>query len=524
MTRLLPIVFALVAAACAPDCAREGGDARPNVLLVTIDTLRADHVGAYGNRSVHTPVLDRLAAEGAVFLRTYSQTHVTVPSHLTIMSSLPLARHGAITNSSKPPGPVPGLLPAVFRDAGYHTAAFVSARHLGRGGSLGVPLGPTFEVYRSAADWWEPIPADKTTERFTRWLHGNCRAPFFAWVHYWDPHMPYAPPAPFDTMYYHDDPRATRHDSLVGVQYGWALHDTDRVRTALHRFPRETRSLKRELGVSSRLLSDLLVAPFEPPRGAERSPVREERLLSVGRRVREQVPLRPKQASWLAGIRDAAYPRALYAGEVSYVDRALGRAVAEIERLGLAPRTVVVVVGDHGESLGEHGVYFDHYGLHEPCVRVPLVVWAPGRVAPARHGELAGGIDVAPTILRLASLPVPPTMQGRDLFDDAHTSATAFAESDGLKQIMVVEGRWKLIRTLRAFHYVDAFARDEGALELYDLEADPGEQVDVARREAEVASRLAHTLDAWHEAAMRDAPPAAAPERIEGLRALGYVE
>jgi arylsulfatase A-like enzyme len=523
VSRLAAIVLALGACGCAPDCTPTGNDARPNVLLVTIDTLRADHVGAYGNRSVATPVLDRLAAEGVVFLRTYSQTHVTVPSHLSIMSSLPLALHGALTNSSKPARPVPGLLPAVFRDAGYRTAAFVSARHLGRGGPLGVPLGPTFEVYRSAADWYDPIPADKTTERFTRWLHGNCRAPFFAWVHYWDPHMPYAPPAPFDTMYYHDDPRATRHDSLVGVQYGWPLHDTDRLPRALDRVPRDARALKREFGLSGRMLSRGLVAPLEPLPGHERSPVLEERLLSVGRRVRALLPLRPKHAAWLADVRDAAYPRALYAGEVSYVDQALGRAVAELEQLGIARRTVVVVIGDHGESLGEHGVYFDHYGLTEPCLRVPFVVWAPGRVAPARRGELAGGIDVAPTILRLASQPVPPTMQGRDLFDDARAAGPAFAESDGLKQIMIVEGRWKLIRTLRAFHYVDAFARERGAVELYDLDADPSEQVDVAKREPAVTARLVRTLDTWHETVTRDAP-VGVPQRIEGLRALGYVE
>jgi arylsulfatase A-like enzyme len=517
--RLCAIVLAAVASGCTPDCSPEGTVARPNVLLVTIDTLRADHVGAYGSRTVRTPVLDRLAAEGAVFLRTYSQTHVTVPSHLSIMSSLPLARHGALTNSSKPPRPVPGLLPTDFRDAGYRTAAFVSARHLGRGGPLGVALGPTFDVYRSAAEWYEPIPADKTTERFTRWLHDSCRAPFFAWVHYWDPHMPYAPPAPFDTMYYRDDPRATRHESLVGVRYGWPLYDTDRLPAALRHLPGETRALKRELGVSGRALPALLLSPFEPGR----PPGLEQRLVALGRRARGLLPLRPKHAAWLAGIRDAAYPRALYAGEVSYVDRALGHVVAELERLDLARRTIVVVVGDHGESLGEHGVYFDHYGLTEPCVRVPLVVWAPGRVAPARRGELAGGIDVAPTILRLAGLPVPQTMQGRDLFDGAKTAGPAFAESDGMKQIMIVEGRWKLVRTLRAFHYVDDFAREPGTVELYDLDADPAERVDLARREPAVAARLVATLDAWHEAAMRDAP-AAAPERVEGLRALGYVE
>jgi arylsulfatase A-like enzyme len=433
-------------------------------------------------------------------------------------------RHGVISNSAVAPRPVPGLLPGVFRDAGYHTAAFVSARHLGRGGPLGVSLGSGFEVYRSAADWYEPIPADKTTERFAKWLHGNCRAPFFAWVHYWDPHMPYAPPPPFDTMYYRDgDPRSADHHSLDGVEYGWSLHDSDRLRAALDRSPREVRALKRDFSVPGHALPGLLMSPFDPVPGRPPSAALEERLVTLGRHVRAALPLRPKLASWLTGVRDAAYPRALYAGEISYVDRALGRLVHELERLSLTDRTAVVVTGDHGESLGEHGIWFDHYGLREPNVRVPLVVWAPGRVTPARRTDLAGGIDVAPTALALADLPAAPTMQGRDLLREPASSAPVYAESDGLRQLMIVDGHWKLIRTLRGFLYVDAFTQRAGAVELFDLDADPGEQTDVAAREPAVVERLSRALDAWHATNAADAPTPRS-RSIEGLRALGYLE
>ena len=93
----------------------------------------------------------------------------------------------------------------------------------------------------------------------------------------------------------------------------------------------------------------------------------------------------------------------------------LGTDREELERLGLTGRTILVVTADHGESLGEHGLYFAHIGLREPALRVPLIVWAPGRVAAAPDARLARGLDVAPTILRLVGLPAPASMQGRDL-------------------------------------------------------------------------------------------------------------
>src|SRR5206468_8311189 len=104
-----------------------------------------------------------------------------------------------------------------------------------------------------------------------------------------------------------------------------------------------------------------------------------------------------------------------YAGEVSYVDEQIGRLRRGLEDLGLTGRTILVVTADHGESLGEHGIYFDHFGLHDPNLRVPLIVWAPGRVPAARRSDTVRGLDVAPTILRLANLPVPPAMHGSDL-------------------------------------------------------------------------------------------------------------
>src|SRR6185295_10139025 len=101
------------------------------------------------------------------------------------------------------------VLPTLFAQAGYRTAAFVGSKHMGPTGLLGPVLGK-LDVYDAPTRGSVPRPAAETNDHFARWLRGSCRDPFFAWIHYWDPHMPYAPPAPFDTAYYTGDPRAAR--------------------------------------------------------------------------------------------------------------------------------------------------------------------------------------------------------------------------------------------------------------------------------------------------------------------------
>src|SRR5262249_15747522 len=137
-----------LAAGCRPDCTPPAGPVRPNVVLITVDTLRADHLGCYGNTVVRTPALDRLAGEGTLFERCWAETHVTGPSHLSILSSVPPATHGVLTNDRQKARPVVAL-PALFAHAGYRTGAFVSAKHLGPEWTLGPLLSAGIETWKS---------------------------------------------------------------------------------------------------------------------------------------------------------------------------------------------------------------------------------------------------------------------------------------------------------------------------------------------------------------------------------------
>jgi arylsulfatase A-like enzyme len=221
------------------------------------------------------------------------------------------------------------------------------------------------------------------------------------------------------------------------------------------------------------------------------------------------------------------FPFARYAGEVSYTDAQFGRVRAELARLGIADRTIVVLTADHGESLGEHGIWFEHLGLHDPVTRVPLIIVAPGRLAPGRRHDVASGLDVAPTILGLAGLDVPPTMRGRNLLEPGLRPVPIVTEAVRGVQLAMVDGRWKLVRTERSVALTDAFERQAGALELYDLEQDPRERNDLSSSEPDRVRELVARLDDWvarHRAAPPSQAPAPRPDTLEDLRALGYVE
>src|SRR5262249_55405639 len=148
-------------------------------------------------------------------------------------------------------------LPALFAHAGYRTGAFVSAKHLGPEWTLGPLLSAGIETWKSPRRMSVPQRAAETNGEGFRWLHQGCRDPFFAWIHYWDPHMPYEPPPPWDTAYYRGDPRDPRATSMDHVALGWFFYELGGVRAALGERAADVRALKRELGMRSQAVRQL---------------------------------------------------------------------------------------------------------------------------------------------------------------------------------------------------------------------------------------------------------------------------
>jgi len=440
------LLVATLAAACSR-AEHASPPARPNVLLVTIDTFRADRIG-----TGVAPAIDRLAATGLRFSSARTTAPLTLPAHSTVHTGLLPPAHGVRENGAAL-AETHQTIARILGGAGYDTAAFVGAFVLDR--RFGLAQG--FTVYDdqvprdpNATERLEAErPASAVVDRALAWLDKRtppapsnlpARPPappappaFFLWVHLYDPHAPYA----------------------------------------------------------------------APPEYRQR----------------------------------AATP---YDAEVAYADAQLSRLLEQLRLSGELDRTIVIVAGDHGEGLGDHGERTHGMLAYDSTLRVPLVVAAPG-VAAAVRDEAVSLADVAPTILRAAGVTPPDAMKGRDLLGAtisllARRSAGSNDRSEGGKADTtsgvnsgvdlyseteypraagwsplqaLTDGRWMAIRA-------------GGTTELYDLQSDSRQEHDVAAAHPAIATAMAAKAQTIHASAAASASTIA-PDAQERLRALGYV-
>lgn len=453
-------------------------EAPPSVLLVVVDTLRADHVGAMRSagspRPSSTPRLDRFAEGAAVFRRASTPAPFTMPAMASAMTGAWPDRTGVIAHE---PGLTLGswkgaTLAESARRAGLATAAVVANPWLARGGT-GFDRGFDLfsRVYRSGQ---APGASSATavTDEAIRLLDGMAGRRFLMWVHYFDPHMPYTPPARFA-----EAAGASPPPSRVMADFGAEGRDLARVYAA---------------------------------EGYSRD--------------------------------DIEQARRLYEGEVRYVDDEIGRLLAHLDGLGLAAGTVVVVASDHGEALGEHGLYFAHdYTLHEELLRTPLLMKGPGIRAGTRD-DAVSLVDLAPTLCRVARLGCDDAIDGHDLFAAPDPRRPLFAAATPRRSkgtpfpaldVDGPQGRWTMI--LQGGTKLVRMPSSQGTrFAMYDLDRDPGERHDlVANGGADAGARqeLARKLDAWSAKMDAARPPSPAhPHRRRrmrdenALRSLGYLQ
>jgi arylsulfatase A-like enzyme/tetratricopeptide (TPR) repeat protein len=387
--------------------------ARPRVIvLVTIDTLRADRLGSYGSPRKLTPALDRLAAESVRFEAAVAQVPLTLPSHATILTGLRPPSHGVRTNDGfRLPADVPTLAESLLR-AGYRTAAFIGALPLRR--STGIARG--FEQYDDGfLATRNERPANEVVAAAAAWIGEHRQEQLFVWLHLFDPHTPYeAPPE-----------HATRH------------------------------------------------------------------------------------------------PTSPYDAEVEYTDRATGRFFDTLRELGAYDDAFIIVVSDHGESLGEHGERTHGTFLYDATIRIPLLIRMPG-VSPRVVTAPVETTDLAPTIASIARSELP-RHDGIDLTSllagaSGDEERAAYAESS-YQHVLLGWSPLRAIRTAR-WKFVEA-----PRSELYDLVQDPGETTNLASHRASLAAGLSSALPRPVPAGSRAsgrAAEAGREETDERLRSLGY--
>ncbi len=423
---------ALLAAAVAVGCGPSGP---PNVLLIVIDTLRADHLSGYGYARDTSPNLDRLMEQGVRFDAAISNSSWSAPSHATLATGTSTPRHRVLNFSHALPAGIEPLS-AVFQRSGYTTGLFSThfalhngvkrldagfdERRVERNDRDGPVLGAALEWVRALED------------------------PFFLQLVLMGPHAPYA------------------------------------------KYPRS---------YDAELFTDV------PPGGEREHPFTKEVWVGEG-----GIP----RSVQLQGRHDEGFYVNRYDRAVHYTD------------------ALVVVVSDHGEGLGEHGIFAHELHLYDFLVRVPLIVSFPGVVPAGVWEPVVPHVDVAPTILGLAGLPVPRWMDGRDLSEPLRRGeppadevlATGAYHLRGFQRYMVRSRTHKLI--------YDAVS---GTETLYDLDADPAEEMDLLAAggrppsEYGALARELSALRARHaKLRPREMEQDLAPDVLEELRALGYVE
>jgi len=240
----------------------------------------------------------------------------------------------------------------------------------------------------------------------------------------------------------------------------------------------------------------------------------------------------PETLQWLLAkrgpIRDRAWPRAMYQAEIHAMDRQIGRLLQRLAELGLQEETVVVLSADHGESLGEHGIYYDHKGLFEQQLRIPLVIHVPG-LEPRRSEAFVSTIDIVPTLEELLGFRTLSPKAGLSLVGELEglptgeldRRATFVHQAAHNRVVALREGDWKLIWPV---------AREQGHLPkvplLFDLGNDPGEQDDLSAREPQRVEAMKRWLQPWIELGEVEKGSTAdvSPEVLDSLRQLGYAD
>jgi arylsulfatase len=445
----------------------------PSVLLITIDTLRSEHLGCYGYYRDTTPHIDALAENSIVFDRALVSMATTLPSHLSMLTGLYSHQHGVTSNRGGVTVPFvsePGRqsVAVALQTAGYRTAAFVSAPPLDR--STGIAAGFDTYVQPDPASGSYVFAADQTTEAARTWLRNNEDEPFFLWVHYWDPHTVNAPQPPYAGMFQGD---ARQREWLRARGIDPAI--------LTHHFGREPLIAKRYLQSKG------------GPEGFE--------------------------INWddLGALFDR------YDGDVRNVDDRIGELLGELDNLGLGPRTIVAITADHGQSLGEDD-WLGHALISEVNSFVPWILHIPGETA-RRIDRLVSLVDLMPTIVTQLKLPSLNSFlvqaEGRDVlaanFDRDHALTAqqpkTLAKISHPGATALITERWRLILD------------DEGETRLEDL-LDLGAG-DVSEREPGVTGELTGTLQEILARGRTTAAELEATETealLDALEQLGYTE
>lgn len=507
-----------------------------NFVLITLDTQRADYVSAYDPSHVRTPNLDALAGQGTLFKNAYSLIPITLPSHASMFFSEPphLLKN---YNNGQPVRPRKSrpTLASLFKKNGFQTAAFVSMGIL----EAQFGLNEGFDTYDDAfrPDRWY-LTAEEVNQKVLPWLDRNSLNPFFLWVHFSDPHDPYAVPStPPDTRVYFNG-------KLLGADFCMNKYITYDVDLTLERganeitFEVDNPYCKDQNNFQARLDrlkfegspeisdKDIVLAKGWYHRSTDDVFFfrRQGRLRVINRGQRRHVKM-VFRGKLVIPVDEM---KVRYGQEVEYMDAQIGRLWQKMKDLGLLQNTAVLVVGDHGEGLGEYlSSYNDrHVGhvhfLYNVYQKVPFIVYLP-RVRPKTpvREENVSLLDVAPTVASIMGFRRPDFYQGRDLTRLRKNAPLTVYEETFRPE--AVRDRFAILQ--KPWHLI--FTPADSRYELFNQDRDPAEQnnvYDPASLPTGIAA-LKQALDVFARDVLGHKEDVPVTDRNqEMLKSLGYVK
>src|SRR5712691_1144178 len=410
---------------------------KPNIVLLGVDSLRADHMSCYGYPRLTTPHIDRFAQGGTLFERTYSPHIPTTPAYSSMLTGMDCFSTQVVALRHRGPlRPEVRTLPEILQHAGYATTCV---------GFSGNPASRGFDKYLNYTGWgsWNEGRSPKAENLNEVAIPELDRLvaedqPFFLFLRHMDPHAPYLPPAPYERMFYHGNESDPTNKSMEPVMAFKPFCD--------------------------------FFASWMPP-----------------------------------GISDKDYVIAQYEGAVAYLDSCLQTIFTALKSLGILENTIVVINGDHGETLYDHDCWFDHHGMYDNVLHVPQIIRYPAKLP---QGVRIKGYnqhkDLMPTLLELAGLPQNKIKWASDLrFDGrsllpmiegkvaSHESEFYITECTWMRKHGWRTPHWKLMIALEPdFHF-------KPDIELYNLIEDPEENLNLAKQRPDMVKLLRAQMEKW---------------------------
>ncbi|MCK4336989.1 MAG: sulfatase, partial [Candidatus Aminicenantes bacterium] len=527
------VIMAAALFGSMPGCRKKVSD--DNFIFITLDTQRADFISAYSDGKASTPNIDSLAKKGILFENCYSLIPITLPSHASMFFSKPPHEVKNYNNGQiiRPKRNRPSFV-SFFQRNGFYTAAFVSLGVMTQ--KFGLDEG--FDLYNDDFPdkrWY--LTAEEVNNKVLPWLEESRDKKFFLWVHYSDPHDPYSPPdTPNDFKIFFNE-KLLLDACLRKYEYHELNFELKSGKNRL-RFEIKNQFVENEdyfRGKMDRM-------EFFPEANSENLDIDLSRgwLIKRGRNAfffknnsiiditNHKGPMEMSFSFRGSPILTLEAVRSLYKDEVEYMDQEIGNLLEKLNNLGISHKTKIMIIGDHGEGLGEYKNFIGdlHFGhvhyLNDVYMKIPLIIYDPHKPKNAlRVKEIATPMDVAPTIFRMMGLKSFQGFRGKDLLHpEKHNETAIFMETHKPEAVMngfaILQFPWHMI-----------FTPENRSYQLFNLETDPEEKHDLFGNKdlPDEIKILKQRLDEFARDVLKNKEEIKIDKKTEEmLRSLGYIK